>query len=427
MEHATKTCLIYLLLEFQPISHFYANILIEEKGFEKETVQRSVIPYYFYSAIAALVVCMLLVAALGYSVALAIGIGFQMLMFFLLHIVRPTNLRCAQAIYCLGCFFNLMKIAMRVMLVDPKSPVIEQLARLKLLRYLVYTFSAWLGQGLYNITGHYRINYYISVLSCLAALLLALSDAGSTALRIRSVGELRAGLAWAQLASVFDEFAKNFTGLFCGISASIVMIYLAIFSSSFFHVDPQAASTEWDRLLYVLLDVPVNALALLIVKAFTFFSPRFAPSKSEHRTRVKSGYIDGLVKILSSLLGVFFIRSIKKLLGAYFLLTLHSIFLALFVAIVFAPNVSLRRIAYLVAFPIIVSLEIAGKSHIYKTAQPSAISFASIFIENLIHTLIHATSSYRKRSTACSSALYLAITMFAELNLLSQLPAAIGK
>lgn len=406
------------------MGHFYANIMMDEKGFTKQTLQKSIMPYYFYAAIPTLLFSIALISRAGYNAILVFATASQLLAFIMFARLAPRHLGLAKFIYTTASVTSALRIVLRMILVSSGKSISAQLAMIKLLRYAVSMASAWIGQGTYNLVGHHRINYALTIGSYTISLVLQIVYALGTG---RSPGTIpRDVLGGAAIREMFDQLGCFAPAILSGASAAVLLVYLGTYAHAIlFRAENETPDPEhepepqWDRHIYTVLDIPVNALSRWIVLCFTSCSSSFEPIPSKKRNVVKSGYIEGLVKVFSCLMVLCVVRPAKEALGAFFFGAMHSAMLAMFVLILFIGNISMKRICYILTFPLIIAVEVVGKSCIYKTTSIETVFIAVVILENIVHTAINAGTEIFHGGMRTKSKAYLSVTASAELALLA--------
>lgn len=408
--------LIHIIQDFQPIAPFYTNILIEKKRFVLDEISNRILPFFFYSSFSMLSLCFLIIEWLGHGRSLIILLFCQVIMLLLAGLMRPRHLGVAQLVYAIGGATTVYKSVLRTMLIESGSRVEFQYGGLKVLRSVMGSLSAWTGQGIYNITWNYNIIIALSLLSTVCAIVVSLFEV-KTDSHIATSSLLKHFSSISALGAILQQiFGRELViGLICGSLSACLQIYLSIFSQTLFHEKSLEGENEKSISGYIfkIIDFPVYYVSLVIVKIFSALSSKFAiqPGQGKPST-IKSGYIEGTVKILASITSTMIADAVIPGYKQEFLLSLFLFSIVFFSLLSRSKSLRMAKILYFVTLTFIMSTEILGKSYVYRSPEKTFISCLSLFVESSLHTLINLICRVKSLSPSTKSSFYSTLAAF---------------
>lgn len=397
MESHTIKLLAHVIQDFQPILPFYTSIFLERKKFTTSELSNKILPAYFHASLASLLVGFVIIGVLGQSLSLLLILAMQLAMLVLLVLMQPRSLRTGQAIYALGGASSVYRTILRILLVRKGARADMQIGNIKMLRYVTAALSAWIGQGIYGQTGSYGINIALSFLSTVIAAGLTILDASSSNAAIDRgfLQTLASPLALAEaLRSALTR--ELVMGILCGSASACLLIYMNIFSQTIFHEKAAENSPDADEeglisRALMIIHIPVQCIAFVIIKLFSPFTaaqsaPQSPPAKIAN---IKSGYIEGTTKILSSIASMLIINfvALHEKQAAY--MSFMSLAILFFNLLGRCKSLGFSEIVYFVALTFTLTAEILAKSYVHKSEQKVIICNLCLLLESVLHTAIN--------------------------------------
>jgi len=291
--------LIHLLQEFQPIVPFYPSVLIDNKKFTSAEIAKSILPFFFYASLITIFICFPIVEVMGHSVSLVVAAAFQSSVLLILLNMPERSFIAGQLLYGLGGSSSALKSILRVLLVPIGANAVRETSNMAIWRCLTQSTSAWIGQGIYNISYNHNINIVLSLL------FIVVSGVFSGIESLSAKHELNQAIKDALSSpAVFLRLLRDslsgtvVPSCLCAVSVSTLKLYLSIFSATLFR-DKTTKEQGSSGIVFRILNEPIMVLSRIIVSVFARISAMFAVNEKQSKP-INIGYIEGTIKLMAA-------------------------------------------------------------------------------------------------------------------------------
>lgn len=402
----TNELFIQILQFFQPANPFYTSLLLEKKKFTLEEIHNKLLPCFFYSSFFGLFFCWLSVKHFQYFHILFTITGMQILAFFILILSKPRNIRSLQLSYIISGIYSIYNSALRLFIVNEKNPRVDmKIGQLKLLKNLITAISAWIGQGVYNQSHSYNLILTLTLIP------LIYSEFYMAFIIMKGV---------VKHTNVQYFSKKMFTkeliiALVCSSTSVILQIYLSMFSQVMLRLKTTEFNNTVDK-LFSIIDTPIKYISKGLVYIFSIFSNIYKPELTNNKPiTIKSGYIEGTIKILSSITSLCLLHIFGTGVNDMYAIGLLTFAICSFFVLNHVNSIKLSYYLYFTTLVFLVTADTLAKNIIHKSESKLSATIIAMILESLIHSLINMFCRIKNYSLKFKSNIYLVYSLFSVL------------
>ncbi|KAI5148886.1 hypothetical protein ENBRE01_0598 [Enteropsectra breve] len=406
---------ITFLHEFIPVSAFYSSILIKNKSFDLTEVSNDILPYFFYSSLAATVLSFPLVTTLGFMKSQIFLAFSQIAVVILLILLSSRNFSVARIMYSFGGLNTIVKTVLISTLVKEGGKTSERYLLIKVLRYFASSSASWIGQDIYNTTGEHDINIILSLLAYSAAAVLSVINSFYSDAK----NENRIAKYFSSPSAFMSAVTKIYTretvcSVIISSTAGLIHIYINIFAHLLFK-EKSDSDEPYHPLVDKILDamkLPVKIISKGIIAVFGLFYKINRPAQ-EKDNQIQDGFIEGTTKILASIACLAITKFIDPGYARVSALLFMATSTGLFISLCKCGNLRLSKILYFLLFMcLLLSSSFAEKCLGRKADdERNFIECTKLFGQSLLHTLINLWCKHNTWKGMKKHSIYIGISL----------------
>lgn len=439
---------IILIEDFAPIINQYFSIIKLEKNYTTKKIVNELIPWYFHSCCIALpfVYNLLMIIPLYWYHLITVLLPFCTLL--LVYIAPSYNKTLNDkslnnilsiiliiAAYITSSISEIMKSTIRLITKPSRSE--SQNIFLQILKAqsdAIRSLAAWIAQDLYFETGGSQLIFFYSLIIYIIAIVMALTQNNSTCDNkitehfnligwyiklIKGFNQLQSR---EKISFLFQILVSMFR-LFLGLFANGILFEISENSKKTLIVNNEYYPSYIIKIINIikLINLVIYKIINLLTKFLLFITCTIPQNKKKDILGV--GYVIGIVKIFSSILGIVTTKWCKSQGFDFYNLgfCIFPLILITFICFIYAPTTKIGNVLYfLLNYLLSITDTFIKPDYINGNFKNYKQVFActNLFTIGFISSLINIMSGILKTSVRRKSLMYWSIGLICYINLL---------